>query len=259
MSKFVLPALLAMVVSAWPVMAHGAGPVLREDAEVFANGGSRLLYRETHWVVPGSQAVRWVVYECPDGTPFARKKVTGVANSTTPNFSLEDGRDGYREGVRGGARRTVFVDEGADTGEQTQTLAVPADGVIDAGFDQAVKAAWPRLMKGEAVRMQFLVPSRKRFYPVRVERVGAVEKRGVAAEQLRMTLDAWFGFAAPEVDLAYSKQDRRLLEFSGTGNVRDARGRNPQVRIAFDAKARQASPAAMKAAVGEPLVGRCRF
>ena len=95
MSKVPLSVLLAMIVPFGTLeVSAGGGQVLREDAKVFAKGGSRLLYRETHWVVPGPKPVRWVLYRCADGSPFARKKVTTLAGKATPNFAFEDGRDG---------------------------------------------------------------------------------------------------------------------------------------------------------------------
>lgn len=235
-----------------------ASPLLREQARVLAAGSGALLYRETHWVSPDAGADRWVLYQCADGTAFARKRVA-AATGSAPNFAFEDGRDGYREGVRGtGGRRTVFVRaaSGAETG---RTLEVPANGVIDAGFDAAVREHWDALMDGQSVRMQFLVPSRKRFYPVRVQRIAATRWNGVRAERLRMRLDAWFGFAVPDVHLVYASADRRLLEFAGTGNVRDARGANPHVRIVFEPSARPAQPADVRAAMRMPLDGRCAF
>jgi len=47
----------------------------REQADVYAAGSQRLLYREEHLVQPGASPERWVVYRCPDGKPFARKRV----------------------------------------------------------------------------------------------------------------------------------------------------------------------------------------
>ena len=74
-----------------------------------------------------------------------------------------------------------------------------------------------------------------------------------------MRLDLWFGFAVPEVTLVYARDDRRLLEFSGTGNVRGARGRSPQVRIEFEPEPQPGSRREVDAMRRAPLSGRCRF
>lgn len=234
--------------------AHGT--VRRERAEVYAAGSERLLYREDHLVQPGANPERWVLYRCPDGKPFARKRVE--TGGPRPDFALEDARDGYREGVRAaGNTRQVYVQRAGK--EASRRLPMPADGVIDAGFDAAVRARWAELMHGDDVHLQFLIPSYQRFFPVRLRHVGSLDWNGIAAERLQMKLDTWFGFAVPDVTLVYARADRRLLEFNGTGNVRDARGRNPQVRIAFQPTPQAATATDIAAIARLPLVGRCTF
>jgi hypothetical protein len=234
------------------------GLTRREDAQVFAPDG-RLLYRETHWSAGGDDPRRLVLYRCADGRPFARKHVLAGGSPQAPDFELEDARDGYREGVRTrGGRREVLAGPGPEVSAGVP-LDVPRDGVIDAGFDIAVRRNWDALMAGQTVRLQFLVPSRQRFYPVKVRRETALDWQGVPAERLRMQLDLWFGFVVPPIDVTYARDDRRLLEFAGTGNLRDARQDFPDVRIAFAPRGKRAGAGEAAAAAGVPLAGQCRF
>jgi hypothetical protein len=251
--------LLACVALAWIPAAAMATPMTqRADATVFAADG-RLLYRETHWSADDDDPQRLVLYRCADGRPFARKRVLANGPPQAPDFELEDARDGYREGVRTrDGRREVHAGP-TDGRASVATLVVPADGVIDAGFDAAIRSHWNALMAGQTVRMQFLVPGRLRFYPVRVRRDASLQWQGVPAERLRMQLDAWFGFAVPAVMVTYARDDRRLLEFAGTGNLRDARQDFPAVRIAFAPRRAPASAAEVAAAESVALVDSCRF
>jgi len=57
--------------------------------------------------------------------------------------------------------------------------------------------------------------------------------------------------------LVYARNRPRLLQFSGTGNVRDAQGRYPQVRVEFPAEPVAASAAELAAARQQPLVATC--
>ena len=52
-----------------------------------------------------------------------------------------------------------------------------------------------------------------------------------------MTLDRWYGFAAPAIELTYALQDRWLLEFAGVRTIRDSSGRHQDVRIEFPERA----------------------
>lgn len=232
----------------------------RYEGLAYAKAGGRLVYRELHWrYEEQGSAARLVVYRCPDGTPFARKRLRMTGEASTPEFDFVDGRDGYREGVRGdGNRREVFVQAGADAGTQRRTLQIRPDSVVDAGFDALIRTRWDDLLAGHSVDAAFLLPSRFDFLDVSIRKL-APAGAGDALVRLRMELDAWYGFAAPQTDLAYRASDRWLLRFEGIGSIRDARGRNQAVRIEFPPGLHAATVdrAEVDAALALPLTGQC--
>lgn len=250
--------LLALPLLGIPAFASAQG-IQRQEGRAYAASGTALLYRESHWLQgPPEAQSRLVLYRCADGRAFARKWMTPQGSPQTPDFALEDGRDGYQEGVRGnGAARTVYTRASADAAPVSHALVVPPDAVVDAGFDAAVRRHWADLRDGQAVAFQFLLPSRQRLVPLKVQRTGTLTWQGQPAQQLQMKLDAWFGFAVPAVTLVYASADQRLLQFSGTGNVRDRNGRYPQVRVEFPARPVAASAAELATARGQPLVKTC--
>ncbi|MEG2803127.1 hypothetical protein [Stenotrophomonas sp.] len=256
MRRSLLPSLLLLLC---PVLPATAQQVLRQEGRAYAPASGRLLYRETHWLQgPPSARSRLVLYRCADGRPFARKWMTPQGSAQTPDFAFEDARSGYQEGLQGSAAtRTVYVREDARAARVSRALAIPPDAVVDAGFDAAVLGHWDALQAGRSVAFQFLLPSRQRLVPLRLQRSGAVTWQGQPAEQLQMRLDAWFGFAVPAVTLVYARQSPRLLQFTGTGNVRDERGRYPQVRIEFPDAPTPASSADLLGARQQPLVAAC--
>ena len=127
-----------MAVSLMPASADAAttheGTAYRVD-----NGAAA--YRESHMTFQsGGRPARLVLYRCMDGSTFARKIVLERSDAATPDFDFMDGRTGFREGVRSSTRgREVFWQKSATAVEQTKTLAIPANGVIDAGFDAMVR------------------------------------------------------------------------------------------------------------------------
>mgnify|MGYP000844122602 CR=1 FL=1 len=226
----------------------------REDARALAREDGRLLYREVHYQDhDGDAARRVVLYRCPDGAAFARKIVRTQGDAARPDFAFHDARSGYREGVRTrDGQREIFVQRGGSA-ERTAALPVADDPVIDAGFDAAVRAHWSAL-GDRPQRLSFLLPERFAFLPMRVAKIG--DANGM--RQLHMSVDRWFGFAVPPIELRYSLEDRRLREFSGPGTVRDARGRPREVRIVFPAQSmRRVAATEVAAALADPLVGRC--
>jgi len=251
--------LLSLVLLLCPVLPAAAQQVLRQEGRAYAPADGRLLYRETHWLQgPPTARSRLVLYRCADGRAFARKRMTPQGSPQTPDFAFEDARNGYQEGLQASATgRTVYVREDARADRVSRAIAIPPDAVVDAGFDAAVLGHWDALQAGRPVAFQFLLPSRQRLVPLKLQRNASVTWQGQPAEQLQMRLDAWFGFAVPAVTLVYARNRPRLLQFSGTGNVRDAQGRYPQVRVEFPAEPVAASAAELAAARQQPLVATC--
>lgn len=255
MLRRALPCLLALPLL--PALA-AAPPLLRSEGIARSAEGA-VLYREVHWqrgAADGSE--RWVVYQCPDGTPFARKQMPASAQPQARGYQLQDARSGQRASVQV-EHDAVVLDwqEQAGAAAQRAQLPLPADAVIDAGFDAAVRLHWAALLRGEAVSLPFLVPGRQRYYSVQVRRTGAVQWEGQPAQAMRVRLDAWYGAVAPSLSLVYADADRRLLEFRGTSNLRDAAGRYPPVVVRFAGAARSGEAAAWQRDLQQPLAPRC--
>lgn len=237
-----------------------AQSIAREVGRAYVRDGSALLYSETHWRYR-EQGIgrRLVVYRCPDGSAFARKTVLDRPSVTAPDFEFVDARNGYREGVRSrDGRREVFVQAAGRVAERSRPLPVRADGIIDAGFDAGVRQHWSALGSG-GMRLWFLIPERFDYAPLRLLASDEHDGEGRDVRHLRMTLDRWFGFVAPSIELSYASSDQRLLEFAGPGTVRDDRGRSREVRIVFADAATTVDAQALQREAALPLSGRCRI
>lgn len=240
-----------------PFGAVGA-PLLRSEGIATTADGT-LAYREVHWQRgTGDGMERWVQYECPDGRPFARKQMPATALTQARGYQWEDRRIGQIASVKVNDR---FVQlnwkEDASAPSRVQQIPLPANAVIDAGFDAAVRNHWKALMRGDRIRLTFLVPGRQRFYPVQVQRRGAVRWQGLAAQSIEVRLDTWYGAVVPRLSLIYADADRRLLEFRGNSNLRDSRGEYPHVTVRFAKPAAERPARQWQEAFAQPLTGRC--
>ncbi|MBU8977775.1 hypothetical protein JI752_016630 [Lysobacter sp. MMG2] len=218
----------------------------------------RLLYEEQHWIrTTGSERTRLVVYRCPDGRAFARKRVIDTALPGAPVFEFDDARDGYREGVDGASgTRRAYWRASAFSPLRERTVVVGSDTVIDAGFDDWVRERWNSLADGSPSRAQFVVPSRGSQVPIRVQRVDAP---GAGLVRFRLSLDSWLDFVAPSMQITYDASTRRLRTFEGIGTIRGPNGTPLKVRIDFPRAPQRAdsSRSAYEAALKMPLVARC--
>lgn len=247
-------ALILLLAASAPLAAQQ-----RYEGTAHAPGSGAVLYREAHWLYrDGGTPARLVLYRCPSGAPFARKIVRERGGAIAPGFDFEDARTGYREGVRErSGRREAYVQESAGAPLRARPLDLPADTVIDAGFDAYVRRHWDALADARGRVVPFLIPSRARAYDMRIAAAGDARDAGRQVRRLRMRLAAWFGFALPDVVLTYDVRERRLLRFEGVGSIRDGRGRNQAVRIEFPDAPAATSQSAVDAAARQPLVARC--
>lgn len=219
----------------------------------------RVAYREMHWQRGATEgAERWVQYLCPDGQPFARKHMAATDRPLARGYRLLDQRSGQQADVEmsGDAVRISWKESASSTSRQAH-LQAPAGAVVDAGFDAAVRQHWTTLLQRNEVTLPFLVPGRQRFYPVKVSWRGASRWRGLAAQSFEVRLDTWYGGVAPRLSLVYAEADRRLLEFRGTSNLRDARGTYPAVVVRFDSPSESQPDSQWQQAWARPLVAGC--
>ncbi len=218
-----------------PAVDASAATVAYEGRATDPDSG-RLLYVEHHLLraVDGKPRERLVAYRCPDGTLFARKRVDYAASRVAPSFQLDDGRDGYREGVRRAGGRTVaFVRDRRDAAEKSGALGASRRLVADAGFDEYVRGNWGALVAGTTLPVDFAVPSSRRSYTFNLRKIGSPTIDGVPSHLFRLKISGLLGLVAPQIDVAYAQQTRRLLQFEGVTNLRDDKGKQWAARIAF--------------------------
>jgi hypothetical protein len=250
----------ALLLLAGPAPGARAAVLSTQEGLARPPGGKALVHREQHLLrADGDRLLeRLVVYRCPGGAAFARKRIDYAASELAPSFQLDDARSGYREGLRrrDGRVELYFRASGKDAEQRAALAAAP--GVADAGFDEFVRAHWGELLAGSALPLQFAVPSRLRAMDFSVRKVGAARVDGEDALLFRLRLDGLLGFVAPHIDVAYGTRSRRLLRFEGLSNMRDARGRQQlDLRIDFPRPAQPVAEAQWQAALAEPLAARC--
>jgi hypothetical protein len=200
-------------------------------------GTGQLLYVETHAIRGGGTPAeeRVVLYRREETSPpFARKWLRYADDRSRPSFEFADERSGYSESVeRSGSDLRVRSRAGAQARERSALLRVSDVAVIDAGFDEFVRARWTELQRGEALDAPFLVPSRLDAVKFRIRKVGETRLDGSVVSQIRLSLAGPLGWFVPDLDVSYRNADRRLVRYRGLTNIRDADGRLLTAQIDF--------------------------
>jgi hypothetical protein len=195
-----------------------------------------LQYREIH--VERSLAgidVLETTYVGADGEVLAVREVDFSADDLAPDYRFEDLRSGAVVGMeRVDGEVEAFRRRAADEQVDRKRIDETALLVADAGFDRFVSAAWDRLVAGEKVEAEFLAPSRLTTVRCTMRRVAVGELDGDPTVTFRMgAANPLIRLLAPEVDVTYHRETRRLLRYEGPSNIRDGEGRPMVVRIDF--------------------------
>jgi hypothetical protein len=218
-----------------------------------------LVYREHHVLGfrGGRLSERMVLYTCPNGSVFARKKVTYV-DSQAPDFFLDDASNGIQEGIRSeGGKRTVFFRAGRLEPEKSAPLPHVAHLVADAGFDDFIHTHWDALMSGTSLPLHFLVPSRLRAMNFDVQHVRSEGVDGKPAEVFSLNLTGFLGWVVPGIDVTYDAAQHVLVRYEGISDLRDARGDNLKVTIVFHLSDRRPSSAQAFAKAEQASIAPC--
>jgi len=174
-----------------------------------------VLYLERHYCNEEEQSCR-VLYQLPDDSLIALKTVDYRLSSQAPGLFFED----YRH------QRELRLDPTQATQAQGSEL------VVDAGFDNFVRARWDTLADGGTLRFPFLPLGREKPLAMRIG-----PRAGDGCDQqlcLQVELDSWFlGMLVDPVELTYDRSQRRLLRFRGISNIPTAEGGGQSVDLHY--------------------------
>jgi hypothetical protein len=253
------------VVPAWatPASASTSQTADEEYLEYTGIASARhapnFLYGEHHVLVyrAGRLSERLVLYTCPNGAPFARKKVTYV-DSQAPDFFLDDASNGMQEGVRTeGGERSVFFRTDRIEREKSAPLPQVAGLVADAGFDELIRAHWSFLMTDAPLPLHFLVPSRLQAMSFEVQHLRSDRVDDRPAEVFRLQLSGLLGMVLPGIEVTYDSAEHALVRFEGISDLRDRSGDNFQASIVFHVSDRRPGSAQAFATAEQTKIAPC--
>ncbi len=199
-----------------------------EQGRAWKSDKTKILYTESHWTTSENNILknRTVVYRCANGTAFARKEINYARSTFAPEFSFTDVRFNYQEGLRWQKDNPeLWLVRNAQ--KQQKLLSNTDSLVADAGFDVFVKSRWPALTASRRQTLQFAVPARLTSYGFTLQRINSLPFNKEPAQSFKLGLDSWLGFIAPNIEITYSANSKRLLRFKGISNILNDQGDKP--------------------------------
>lgn len=203
-----------------------------------------LLYCEYHQEKENQIIVDYLNEE----RPIAQKVLDFSHSLSAPSVSQNDFRHGE-------VREAKYISEGnyallyrpPDSAQSQQliskSLAPKKDLVIDAGFDFAVRENWDGLIKGNTIKLPFLLPTRLNTMTLSVKEMPIEKcyKEDKATSMASNNLVCLWGqsnyalinaFVAP-IRLIYDKNNKKLVRFFGRVNITNDKGRSQSAIIDY--------------------------
>ncbi len=235
-NKTIGPRLAALLFSAFPGIGFTA--VIGETiGQAFDLNSDELLYSETHCVDPSGDS-RLVIYRDDNEALIARKRVDYRSGRTTPSFVQHNLYSNQMIKVDlddAGLLTMKIVD--ADKGEPIKVKSTaPTDVlpvVIDAGFDEFVRAHWDELVDGGKKTFLFPFAARSSLVELRI-RPAQCSYQSESDQCFKLELSNWlFRMLASPIELGYDADTRRLTRYRGISNIGDGSGGGQEVDIQY--------------------------
>ena len=205
----------------------------------------KYLYTEVHQpVIEGGKEVSSTIrYYTPDGKEVGKKTLDYRADAYVPKFRFDLPGEGYAEAITANGETIDMLKISGKGKEKRKSLKREGFTAADSGFNHAVQDNLPKLVKGEVVSFRFAVAGQLDSYRFKISKVGTGTFEGKPAVKLLVQADSLLRFVAPDLNLLYDPESRRLLEYKGVSNIHDpATGKAYNARIVYFAKPPEDAP-----------------
>ena len=227
--RFVIALLLGLAGSQW-VLADAS--VDRVVGKAYDLKTGALLYRETHTL---NNEIQNVEYSEPDGQVFGHKKIDYSQSKTAPSYTQVNERNGEVVKVVSNPQTiTISYKKNRESQPEVATLQFEQGVLVDAGFNNFIKEYWQALNNGTKMDVKFVVPSRQTEIGFVIARSQCKPGTQKGAKCFSMTPRAWWvKLLVDPIVVAYDPSDKRLLRYTGRGNVANRNGDYPDVDIQY--------------------------
>jgi len=231
MSRSMQPVLFLFLVLLYPFEAFA------QETEVIYWGEARdeqggLLYREKHITnyVDGRTKRSLTIYEDPTGREIATLESDYTRSLAMPTYVFKDYRRDYEEGLRFRDGAYYIFSKDSKDGEKEKRLKEPASVFSCQGWHYYVVENLERLERGDVFKVKLIFPNKLRAYDFKIEKVSSEGDTVGVKVKFANWLVSW---AVPQLDLLYSKKERKLIDYRGVSNIFDENDDLQEVRITY--------------------------
>lgn len=208
-----------------------------QETEVVYWGEARdeddgLVYREKHITnyVDGKTKKSLTLYQDPTGREIASLESDYEKSLAMPTYVFKDFRRDYEEGLRFRDGEYYIFNKDGKRGEQETRLKDARDVFSCQGWHYFVVEHMDRIARGDVFKIKLIFPNKLKAYDFKIEKVSSEGDTLRVKVKFANWLVSWI---VPQLDLLYSKKERKLIEYQGVSNIFDENDDLQEVRITY--------------------------
>lgn len=208
-----------------------------QETEVVYWGEARddqgnVVYREKHITnyVDGRTKRSLTLYEDPTGQEIASLESDYTLSLAMPTYVFKDYQRDYEEGLRFRDGDYYIFNKSSKDGEKEKRLKDPASVFSCQGWHYYVVENLDRIEGGDVFKIKLIFPNKLRGYDFKIEKVSSEGDTVRVKVKFANWLVSW---AVPQLDLLYSKKERKLTEYRGVSNIFDENEDLQEVKITY--------------------------
>ena len=187
------------------------------------------LYCELH--SDSDNGTQSVEYYWPNGEKIADKVYSNLSEPGLVHFTQWHYlHDEIRSVSLDGDLFTVHFRRHDNATRKNKEFSLSEVDIIDAGFDDWVRAHWERLTNGEAMTVNFLSPPHLKTFKLKVS-----VSENCASDRYCFRIapaSSLLRLFAPDINLEYNEQ-QQLVQFRGITNITDDKGKSYKATIHY--------------------------
>lgn len=157
-----------------------------------------------------------VIYRDVSGEVIAEKSIFYGVPSSMPSFRFENFLTDLVAEAWVSGDVSVSYRKGIEGEPLSSRLNIPENLVVDAGFHYFVLQHWDVLLGGDRVKLNYLSPSKSRFFPLRIRKLFSESWRGRETVMFRIDVDQFVArLFVDSILLRYDLKTQQFLAYEG--------------------------------------------
>jgi hypothetical protein len=199
-------------------------PLIHYTGSAYDLKNNGLLYTDEYkeYITDAGELAATATYRYPNGDIIATKNIIYTHHRSSPSFTFSNHITGVIASVSANTSAiTIAYRPSFESIFKIKTIPFPKHTVIDAGFYYFIIQSWDELMKGNAIPIHYVSPSKQSVFSLQVRKIRS--ERWKNRDTVLFKLDVKnliIRLFVDHITLRYDANTQQLLTYEGLSNIK---------------------------------------